>query len=706
MTVITRLEITSFGKFKNFVLELKPGLNELTYENEFGKSTIADFILFILYGFTRTTSKKIKLEDNLLKKYLPWNGEPILSGAMELENNGKLLRIERIQNDGRKKSVVMRDIGGAELEITDSPGKMLFGVDEETFSRTFLIRQTDIKFTGTGGLEAALKNLVTTGDEDTSYENASRLLHKKITKYRHVGRSSGRIFDIQKELSELELKKSEIKKELSGLSQSRTEHADISVKINTLNAKVREYRAMLSSARAHDAFEKLCNLKEIQKQISLYKNRLEAIREKEISAEKLQELAELFAERDMLKKSLAEAQSAKSTAAHELEAALKECPEYDKVKQNEREIATLISQKPRANAALCSVGVLVLTTAFILALCRKTLPCAVTAALGALLIGCGFVFKKKIKIPEKLGMSHMQLTQAYENFLSCRDKIERLEAISVHAEAECERISAKLRESSIKCETSGREYNTDNKNELSQLTQASADRRALEARIEALYEKSDELLNGESQQSLEAAAAEKTEWEHGVQKTQSMILRAVTEKNELTERQNSLQSIEDRGVMLTQTALYLENKKRELEVELENALYQIEVLETAINALDEAYEYISDKYTPLLTKSAAYPLSQITDGKYDSVSLDRDFNLRVKYDGAMHELGYFSRGTADAVYFAVRTAVSDLISGKNGLPLIMDDPFWSLDDRRLQNAHTFTEKAAEIRQIIIFSARK
>ena len=43
------------------------------------------------------------LEENLLKKYLPWQGEAILSGAMELTLDGKPIRIERIQNDGRKK---------------------------------------------------------------------------------------------------------------------------------------------------------------------------------------------------------------------------------------------------------------------------------------------------------------------------------------------------------------------------------------------------------------------------------------------------------------------------------------------------------------------------------------------------------------------------------------------------------------------------
>lgn len=62
MTVIKRLEIISFGKFKDFTLELKSGLNELVHQNEYGKSTITDFILFMLYGFTRTASKKCRLK--------------------------------------------------------------------------------------------------------------------------------------------------------------------------------------------------------------------------------------------------------------------------------------------------------------------------------------------------------------------------------------------------------------------------------------------------------------------------------------------------------------------------------------------------------------------------------------------------------------------------------------------------------------------
>lgn len=237
MTVIKSLEIISFGKFRNFTLNLKPGLNELVHENEYGKSTITDFIMFMLYGFTKTTSKKLPLEENLLKKYLPWQGEAILSGAMELTQNGKLIRIERMQNDGRKKLVVMRDSGGEELPISDSPGKMLFGVDRETFERTFLIRQTDIKFSGTGGLESALKNLVTTGDEGTSYESAAEALRRKHSKYRHTGRQSGRIFDIQKELGELSVTISQLESELTSLSDAQNELFELEKAVASLDTE-------------------------------------------------------------------------------------------------------------------------------------------------------------------------------------------------------------------------------------------------------------------------------------------------------------------------------------------------------------------------------------------------------------------------------------------------------------------------------------
>ena len=78
---------------------------------------------------------------------------------------------------------------------------------------------------------------MTTGDEDTSYESAAEALRKNIQKYRHSGRQSGRIFDIQKELGELSLTKSQLKNELTLLSSVQHELSELEKESASLDAE-------------------------------------------------------------------------------------------------------------------------------------------------------------------------------------------------------------------------------------------------------------------------------------------------------------------------------------------------------------------------------------------------------------------------------------------------------------------------------------
>lgn len=705
MTIIKRLEIISFGKFKNFAIELKPGLNELIYENEFGKSTITDFILFMLYGFTRTASKKVTLEENLLKKYLPWQGEPILSGAMELECDGRFCRIERTQNDGRKKSVSLRSSGGAELEISDSPGKMLFGVDSDTFERTFLIRQTDIKFSGTSGLEAALKNLVTTGDEDTSYEAAAEILRKKNSRYRHIDRQSGRIFDIRKSLSGLELEISRQKTSLNSMSSLKREMTELQEKAAELDRRSAEYRGLLAPARGGDARRTLEKLTEIDNKINLLSKNIENLESSKLGDDKLNYISKTFIERDMLQNSLDSAENSLIEAGQSLESALFGCPEYDTIRENEQEFASLCYKKPQTNAMLCALGTILAAVGIAVIIFGKTALGAALTAIGAITVTAGFIFKKKVKIPQKYGMTHAELKDAYKRFADCRSVVQKLRAAYENAVSERDRIKTELESCLEKCGDIKKNFGISNADELSAAASVYNSRRELNMRIDTLREKRAELLSDKSESELKRDAA-LGECEYSEQEVQSMIYETAAEKNRILEKTAALSEDDRKRRQLSRSLFMAEQKKRELEAELEDAVYQNDVLTIAREALHDAYEYISDQYSPLLTECAKEPLSRITDGKYDSVYLDRDFNLRIKSNGSTHELGYFSRGTMDSVYFAVRTAVCDLIADRKSLPLIMDDPFWSFDSKRLENARKFTEKAAKSRQIIIFSARK
>lgn len=60
----------TFGKLQNEALTLEPGLNIITAQNEWGKSTWCAFLVAMLYGLdTRAKSTKTTLADK--ERYAP-----------------------------------------------------------------------------------------------------------------------------------------------------------------------------------------------------------------------------------------------------------------------------------------------------------------------------------------------------------------------------------------------------------------------------------------------------------------------------------------------------------------------------------------------------------------------------------------------------------------------------------------------------------
>ena len=49
---IESIQITSFASLVGFSLDLRQGLNLIEGPNEAGKSTVAEFIRYVLYGFS------------------------------------------------------------------------------------------------------------------------------------------------------------------------------------------------------------------------------------------------------------------------------------------------------------------------------------------------------------------------------------------------------------------------------------------------------------------------------------------------------------------------------------------------------------------------------------------------------------------------------------------------------------------------------
>ena len=125
----------------------------------------------------------------------------------------------------------------------------------------------------------------------------------------------------------------------------------------------------------------------------------------------------------------------------------------------------------------------------------------------------------------------------------------------------------------------------------------------------------------------------------------------------------------------------------------------------ALTALGKSNEHLQRRLSPALTELAEDYLSRLTGGAYSSLVLERSLGARVytPENPASREAAYFSGGTKDQLYLAVRLAVSRLLCP--GTPLILDDALVRFDDQRMQAALQVMRQEAESRQVLLFTCQ-
>ena len=96
----------------------------------------------------------------------------------------------------------------------------------------------------------------------------------------------------------------------------------------------------------------------------------------------------------------------------------------------------------------------------------------------------------------------------------------------------------------------------------------------------------------------------------------------------------------------------------------------------------------------------------LIDGSEADFSMDTSFAVRKDDMGAARESAWYSKGTKDLYSFAVRLSLSDALYSSELPPIILDDPFSALDDKRVQRATELIGKLAEKRQILYFTCSK
>ena len=113
------------------------------------------------------------------------------------------------------------------------------------------------------------------------------------------------------------------------------------------------------------------------------------------------------------------------------------------------------------------------------------------------------------------------------------------------------------------------------------------------------------------------------------------------------------------------------------------------VYDATLRAIDTAERATMRTATRYLERRMVVDLERVTAGRYRRVQVD-DENLGVRVyapeRGDWVDVASLSQGTLDTVYLAARIGLVRLVTGDRRPPLVMDDPFVTLDDERAKRA--------------------
>jgi DNA repair exonuclease SbcCD ATPase subunit len=153
----------------------------------------------------------------------------------------------------------------------------------------------------------------------------------------------------------------------------------------------------------------------------------------------------------------------------------------------------------------------------------------------------------------------------------------------------------------------------------------------------------------------------------------------------------------------------LDEDLAETQARLDRLLLVRDALAMARSTIQEVGRWAYANLAPHLNRVLGQTVSEITDGRYQDVTVDEDLSVWVCVPGTGQRLAptVFSRGAIDQFYFTLRLGIVDLLTaGREPVPLILDDPFTNYDDERLDRAMAILARRAETNQVLLFTCQR
>lgn len=734
--IIKSLKIDSFGALKNREYDLSRGLNIVEGANESGKSTIAMFIKFMLYGLSGRKSDGEIPDKN---RYAAWD-TGMASGSMILTADGKDYRIEREYfaysdsmssgDTGRDRCVVTDLDTGERVFKNEVPGMALLGVPEQVFVNTVFVRQlSDAKIDGNGMAEA-VENLLMSGDEGISTKKAIEKLEKERVSLKHKTGSGGLVNELQREVMRLRQKLREASGEsadIIGLESSVEETG------NTLKKREEEYEEL---TKLCDAYDKIC-LKRKRDEAAKCASEINGIDEKLSVFDEYGNLTEKSSEIARLQtqmRSAGEKQKILRRREMELDSELPPLMSADDKEAALEDVEKAKKSHKKIKGNIIPGIILFIIGAGIIAADLVIDPpyhsiflstAAVIMIIAASLIASGIVNSSKCK--KIFALWEAGSTAELEKTVNKRIKLAGLRedpaseysmTVSALRHTEAERISCitELRDKASLFADDDPDTEKMADSALMKAGSLAEEKESLISRRNQVYgrytvlsenmgDPDDDaevtaLMMTDTGRKAAAMTREDAEQSRRMQKFAQNALPSL--RTQLAEKENRLSVLRATTVEPAAVSARLEA----VEKQLDEASERYEGIALAIESLTAAGDQLRRGLIPRVKNEAERIMGNFSDGRYTALGLDRSFGLTFDSNGKTRDSVFFSAGTRDMAYISLRMALAHVLFPYNVPPVIYDESFSRVDAVRLRRIIRFLGAAGDDGiQSLIFTCR-
>ena len=710
------LHIVSFGGLRNRDIELCEGVNVIEGMNEAGKTSAAMFIKFIFYGLSSKATKNEGASERT--RFINRETSQASGYIMAEASDGTLYRLERaiIVSDGaapREKIRIINQTTGETIS-GQNPGEYFFGVPENVFVGTAFVSQNrPVKpdIAGEGMSKGSVENLLTSADENVDIKRAVKKLDNVRRELCHKKGAGGEISELKEKRASLTAEKNSIAGKAAEILSVTASVTDIKSRIAELEETQDQHTKIFDSLEKIETKRKFDALDGTGRSIADINNSVMLIDKSPVGGTFESDL--LTAERDVRAHDEAEAAAQEKLADYPEDNGDIDIPDGNAAVAQLRKSEKSAHMLFIAGLVLLLGGIAAVVTAvvfYLFELGKFMVPLGIAGMLALTGIAM-FIFRAgSIRtIDDLLDEWGSDSTVDFESAVAEKiDSLEETQALIEEKRAlvdSLEKSAERRAFAEEKLEDLAKSVNLGAAADIYALIKAlhgvadsaKAERNALlekSAKLKGRLEVLSEQLEGVDRAAAvaDADAALATEYGRVAARLTPEDVKTLTKEKEFTDtalksairRKESLDERLAELGKLNRTPDEIETMINTLDERIEELSLRRDACELAQDALLHAGEAMRSGVIPRISENASRIISDCTE-KYSRLTVDNAFSCGLGEGDDLKTSEFFSRGTGDLAYIALRIALADEVFRAEMPTLIFDESFAHVDSGRIRN---------------------